>query len=285
MAKESQPSQTTGQVVRVEAQPTRISLEVYRGLGVREVWVWKKGRLGAYLLRGERYVRAARSRLLPGLDLARVPLYRKAVLGCCPFVFAIGGFGYWAPFYVHDRYGMDPGSASVDFGLVTVAGGLVGTLLSAWVADAAVRREVRRAEAAHRAPLDDVQLDAAVARANLHVCAISAGIGAPLSAAALFAPTPTVFYAVLLPCEVALFLQFGPTNVAFLRSAPPALRASAMAFAIFAMHLLGDLWSTPLMGLLADRWSMQAAMCAVPLMFGVAALAWRGSGSASVGLT
>ena len=30
MAKESQPSQTTGQVVRVEAQPTRISLELGR---------------------------------------------------------------------------------------------------------------------------------------------------------------------------------------------------------------------------------------------------------------
>lgn len=47
-------------------------LEVYRGLGVREVWVWKKEKLGAYLLRGETYVRAARSRLLPGIDLARV---------------------------------------------------------------------------------------------------------------------------------------------------------------------------------------------------------------------
>ena len=30
MAKESQPSQTTGQVVRVEAQPSRISLELGR---------------------------------------------------------------------------------------------------------------------------------------------------------------------------------------------------------------------------------------------------------------
>jgi Uma2 family endonuclease len=47
-------------------------LEVYRGLGVREVWVWKKEKLAAYLLRGDRYVRAARSRILPGVDLGRV---------------------------------------------------------------------------------------------------------------------------------------------------------------------------------------------------------------------
>jgi Uma2 family endonuclease len=45
-------------------------LDVYRGLGVREVWVWEKGKLAAHVLRGERYVRAARSRLLPGIDLA-----------------------------------------------------------------------------------------------------------------------------------------------------------------------------------------------------------------------
>lgn len=47
-------------------------LEVYRGLGVREVWVWKKEKLAVHVLRADRYVRAARSRLLPGIDLARV---------------------------------------------------------------------------------------------------------------------------------------------------------------------------------------------------------------------
>jgi Uma2 family endonuclease len=45
-------------------------LDVYLGLGVREVWVWEEGKLAAYVLRGERYVRAARSRLLSGIDLA-----------------------------------------------------------------------------------------------------------------------------------------------------------------------------------------------------------------------
>ena len=54
-------------------------LEVYRGLGVREVWVWKQEKLAAYLLRDDHYVRAARSRLLPGLDLALV-----ARLACRP---------------------------------------------------------------------------------------------------------------------------------------------------------------------------------------------------------
>ncbi|WP_295436389.1 Uma2 family endonuclease [uncultured Thiodictyon sp.] len=43
-------------------------LEVYRGLGVPEVWFWKDGALRIYCLEGEAYIRTARSRLLPDLD-------------------------------------------------------------------------------------------------------------------------------------------------------------------------------------------------------------------------
>lgn len=45
-------------------------LEVYRGLGVREVWVWREGLIEVNVLRRGRYQRAARSGLLPALDLA-----------------------------------------------------------------------------------------------------------------------------------------------------------------------------------------------------------------------
>ncbi|MFO0606515.1 MAG: Uma2 family endonuclease [Polyangiales bacterium] len=45
-------------------------LAVYAGLGVREVWVWKASRITVYVLRGDAYVTAPRSELLPALDLA-----------------------------------------------------------------------------------------------------------------------------------------------------------------------------------------------------------------------
>ena len=45
-------------------------LEVYRGLGVPEVWVWRGERLEVHVLAGERYERRERSALLPELDLA-----------------------------------------------------------------------------------------------------------------------------------------------------------------------------------------------------------------------
>ena len=47
-------------------------LELYRLLGVAEVWVWERGRLHARLLRDGQYVAAERSALLPDLDLARL---------------------------------------------------------------------------------------------------------------------------------------------------------------------------------------------------------------------
>jgi Uma2 family endonuclease len=44
-------------------------LAVWRGLGVPEVWLWRDGRLEVYLLERAEYVRAARSQLLPELDI------------------------------------------------------------------------------------------------------------------------------------------------------------------------------------------------------------------------
>lgn len=47
-------------------------LEIYRKLGVREVWVWRGGNLTPWVLRGDRYEAAARSEVLPGIDLRQL---------------------------------------------------------------------------------------------------------------------------------------------------------------------------------------------------------------------
>lgn len=43
-------------------------LEIYRRLGVREVWIWKDNRLHAFALRGDRYEPIPSSELLPQVD-------------------------------------------------------------------------------------------------------------------------------------------------------------------------------------------------------------------------
>jgi MFS transporter, Spinster family, sphingosine-1-phosphate transporter len=208
--------------------------------------------------------------------LLRIPLYRGSVLGYCAYTAAIGGFAFWAPKYLVASYGLDAGRASEYFGLLTVVSGLVGTLAGGWLADIAVRRGSRPTAHGELVAKDG---DAAMVRGSLSVCALAAGLGVPLAAAAILATTSRGFFAFLVPCEIALFMASGPVNVALLRSAPAGLRASAMALGIFAIHLLGDLWSPPAIGLVADHAPMAWAMMAAPLVFAIAAFTWYKSAS------
>ena len=45
------------------------SLELYKKLGIREVWFWQNSELSLYCLTGENYQQIARSTFLPNLDL------------------------------------------------------------------------------------------------------------------------------------------------------------------------------------------------------------------------
>lgn len=47
-------------------------LELYRGLGVAEVWQWRDGAIAIFSLQDDRYVREQRSRWFPDLDMALV---------------------------------------------------------------------------------------------------------------------------------------------------------------------------------------------------------------------
>ncbi|MBD2211402.1 Uma2 family endonuclease [Nostoc linckia FACHB-104] len=44
-------------------------LEIYRRLGVPEVWFWEDGLLSVYCLQGDSYIKVSKSTLLPDLDL------------------------------------------------------------------------------------------------------------------------------------------------------------------------------------------------------------------------
>lgn len=50
-------------------------LEVYKGLGVPEVWFWKKGQFEVYRLRDEDYEKVFASELLPNFDLNLLAIY------------------------------------------------------------------------------------------------------------------------------------------------------------------------------------------------------------------
>ena len=56
----------------VVTAPAIDKLEVYRGLGVREVWMFRNGAFQLFCLRGERYQPLDRSEVFPEIDLERL---------------------------------------------------------------------------------------------------------------------------------------------------------------------------------------------------------------------
>jgi MFS family permease len=213
--------------------------------------------------------------------LASIPRYRQAVLGYCAYTAAIGGFSFWAPKYLVARYAMDLGRGNFVFGLVTVLAGAIGTLAGGRIADARVARaEAAASRAKRRRDGGDADGSAAQAKeeafltSQLFVCALGSAFGAPLAVACFLAPTSTLFFVFAFLAMLFLFLGSSPINATLLRSVPTELRASAMALAILAIHALGDFWSPPLVGFLADIMPIQIAMLALPVAIAASALVW-----------
>lgn len=208
--------------------------------------------------------RTERAKSSPYVALMREPLYLLAVGGYIAQTFALGGFTAWAPQYLVRKLHMELHDADFWFGAVTVLTGIIGTGVGGYWAD--------------RMKGDRVIV-------CIKVCAISSVLATPFAAACLFMPTPTLFFVVMGLCELSLFLSVSPTNAAIMLSVPPVIRASAMAVSIFAIHLLGDLVSPPLIGTISDRSGggasgLQIGMYMLPAALAVSALVW-GAGARS----
>ena len=210
--------------------------------------------------------------------LARIVLYRRAVLGYCAHTAAIGAFSFWAPKFLSQQFAADLGStseaalakANFVFGAVTVVAGAIGTIVGGRMADRAVAAlPSAPPDADHTHPANRL-----AANAQLRVCAIGVAIAFPLTAAAFIAPSAWMFFTFAGIAEIGLFLSTAPINAIMLRSVPPYMRASAMAIAIFSIHLFGDLWSPALVGLFLDYLPVVAAMMALPFAFAIATAVW-----------
>jgi MFS family permease len=183
--------------------------------------------------------------------LVKAPSYVHAVLGYAAYTFAVGGFAFWAPTFLIRTFNLSLKFSTRYFGIVTVLGGTVGTALGGWISD-------------HMAAKRGGD-DKAVVRAGLWVCAIGSFVGAPLAVACFLAPSATAFFAFAFFCDIALFLNSSPINAVILRAVPEERRAGAMAVSIMTIHLLGDLWSPPMVGKLIDTFPMRLALMILPV--------------------
>ena len=106
--------------------------------------------------------------------------------------------------------------------------------------------------------------------------ALSASLAAPVAFAAFTLEDLGQAKLALVATMFLLFFSTGPVNTLILETVPVAMRASAMAASIFAIHMFGDLWSPRFVGFLSDRWGdlRQAVLCALPGALIVSAIFW-----------
>ncbi len=187
--------------------------------------------------------------------ILRSPRYRWLTVGFTAQTFALGGFAFWAPHFLERTFHMDLAHANTVLGGTLVVTGLAGALLGGVISDRS--RDPDRV------------------RAQTRVCAVTAALAVPFSAWAVLAGSPFAFFVALGLAELFIFFSTAPYNAALMGAVPLGLRAMAVAFSIFIGHLLGDIISEPLVGVLSDRLgSLRPAMFVLAAAVVVNALAW-----------
>lgn len=179
--------------------------------------------------------------------------YVLTVLGYAAYTFAIGALAFWTPAFLERTRGIPKAHATVQFGAVVVVTGFVGTYAGGWIGDYFLR--VSR-------------------QAYLWVSGLVTLAAAPLTLVALASPHPAVYWTAMVAAELCLFASTGPINSAIVNLVSPHMRATAVALSIFTIHLLGDVPSPSLVGLLSDARSLGEAVLIIPFAVLVGGIIW-----------
>ena len=194
--------------------------------------------------------KAGRSRWI---ELLRNRPYRRVVAGYAAYTFALGALAFWTPAFLERVRGVPRSEATVLFGAIVVATGLAGTFAGGWLGDFFLRRSPQ---------------------AYLWVSGASTLAAAPAALVAFTATSRPVYLGAMVVAELLLFASTGPINSAIVNAVPPGRRASAVALSIFAIHLLGDVPSPPLLGAISDATSLATAFLLVPAVIALAGVLW-----------
>jgi hypothetical protein len=157
---------------------------------------------------------------------------------------AIGALAFWTPTFLERARGIPRAQATVQFGAIVVVTGFVGTYVGGWLGDRLLRVSQQ---------------------AYLWLSGVATLLAAPLTFVALAAPQPGLFWPAIVAAELCLFASTGPVNSAIVNVVSPHMRATAVALSIFTIHILGDVPSPSLVGLISDA-RCQQAMLIIPVV-------------------
>ncbi len=260
------PEHRRGRVLAVFylAIPVGTALGYLLGGALAARWGWRApflvgavpgALLGVLLLLVPEPKRGAQDRLAVTLErgtflgLWRNPAFWSATLGMAMMTFAVGGMQVWMPTFLSRIRGVPLAAANLRFGLMTLAAGILATILGGWLGD---RMEERKRGG------------------HCLISAIGMTLALPAVLVAVFHAGSWMYPAIFLG-EFFLLLNTAPLNAAILNSVSAPIRSTAFAVNIFTIHLLGDAFSPSLMGYISDRSNMQMAFVAASTAIAISA--------------
>ena len=198
--------------------------------------------------RGAQDPDAPAARVAPAARAAYAALLRNrpyvlTVLGYAAYTFAIGALAFWTPSFLERTRGLSKAHATVQFGAVVVGTGFLGAYAGGWLGDWLLSRS---------------------RQAYLWLSGAATLVAAPLTLVALTAAAPAVYWTAIVAAELCLFASTGPINSTIVNVVDPGMRATAVALSIFTIHVLGDVPSPPLVGLVSDARTLGEAMLIIP---------------------
>lgn len=188
------------------------------------------------------------------LILLKTPSYVLNTAGMTAMTFAIGGLAWWAPRYLEWRqaeplFGVPPKTA---FGALTALAGLAATLLGGWAGD---------------------RLQPRFSGSYFLVSGAAMLLACPLLLLMTFLSFPYAWGPLAL-FVFCLFFNTGPTNTILANVTHPLLRAPGFAFNILIIHILGDVVSPPLLGLISGLSNWDVAFRFVSFVVLIGGVLW-----------
>jgi MFS family permease len=177
------------------------------------------------------------------LRLFLIPTFVLNTLGMAAVTFATGAYAVHGSNFYQEVRGMTMKQAGTWIGGLTALAGLIGIALGTFLADF-FRKHTRRA--------------------YLLIAFVAVAVSVPLGLFAILEPKHAVSLGLLFGAMILLSMVLGPCNTVIANVVPANKRASGYAVYILLIHLLGDISSPLLLGLLSG-WFAKPSVVASPL--------------------
>ncbi|XP_030538362.1 probable sphingolipid transporter spinster homolog 2 [Rhodamnia argentea] len=176
-------------------------------------------------------------------------------LGSIAYNFVLGAYSYWGPKAGYNIYHMT--DADLIFGGMTIFCGIVGTLAGGYILDF-VSSTITNA---------------------FKILSVATFLGAIFCFSAFCFKSMYPFLALFAVGELLVFATQAPVNYINLQCVKPSMRPLSMAIATVALHVFGDVPSSPLVGVLqdyVDNWR-ETALILTAILFPAAAFWFIGT--------